>query len=108
MFAAGTGSVQKNDDWRRTAHGWERLSAWSSATQITAISGSSAPNRPVTGRAIHLRNRADAHPAAVALMQLVGSMLALAIFSPRGRSLLREKSLSTLLAGSFRASAFGS
>jgi hypothetical protein len=109
MFATGGGlSLKPTDDWRRTSHGWERVSGWSTAGASPAISNVVPHARPVAERLHHHGKRADAHPTALALAQLVGSMLALAIFSPRGRELLRKKSFSALLADSFRASVFGS
>jgi hypothetical protein len=109
IFAAGVGgSFKPTDDWRRTAHGWEHISGWSNAARSPATTGFAAPPRPAAERVNHHGSRTDAHPAALALAQLVGSMLALAVFSPRGRSLLRGTSFSAILAGSFRASVFGS
>jgi hypothetical protein len=109
MFAAGgSGSPKASDDWRRTAHGWERVSGWSNSARTAAGFGAAIDPLPVAEWPNHKRTRADAHPAALALAQLVGSMLALAVFSPRGSSLLKEKSFFALLTGSFRASVFGS
>jgi hypothetical protein len=102
------GRVSSTDDWRRTANGWERTSNWSSTAW-------GATNRQVgesqTGfviRALNHRRRIDAHPAALALLQLIGSMLALAAFSPRGREILTDRPFFALIARSFRASVFGS
>jgi hypothetical protein len=108
MFASGGGSLKPADDWRRTAHGWERVRGWSNSARSSAIIESTASPRPVAERSIRNLNRTDAHPAALALTQLVGSMLSLAVFSPRGRSFLRETSFAMLLRRSFRASVFGS
>jgi hypothetical protein len=109
MFAAGAGgSLKTTDDWRRTAHGWERVSGWPHVARNPAITGLAASLPPVAKRSIHGTNPSDAHPAALALAQLVGSMLSLAGFSPRGRSFLRETSFAMLLRRSFRASVFGS
>jgi hypothetical protein len=106
--ASGGGSLKPTDDWRRTAHGWERVSGWSHAVRSPAFTGSTASLRPPAQRSIRSVNRTDTHPAALALAQLIGSMLSLAIFSPRGRSLLGETSCTELLGRSFRASVFGS
>jgi len=99
------GWLQSGNEWRRTAHGWERSDRWPSTTGTTQ---SAESPRSVTKGLGHNGHRTDAHPAALALTQLVASMLALAIFSPRGQSMLSETSLSAILARSFRASVFGS
>lgn len=109
MFASGVGgSLKPTDDWRRTAHGWERVSGWSNAARSLAMTGLPGSRPPVLERSIHQGKRMDAHPAALALAQLVGSMLSLAVFSPRGRSLVSGASFLALLGRSFRASVFGS
>jgi len=100
-----TTRLESGDGWRRTAHGWERSDRWSSTTGTTQ---SSEPPPTFYKRFAQNGRRSDAHPAALALVQLVGSMLALAVFSPRGRSMLSQTPLSTILARSFRASVFGS
>jgi hypothetical protein len=106
MFVIDVGArVQSRDDWRRTVHGWEHNDRWLSAARTRQ---SFEPPRAYAKGFAHNGRRTDAHPAALALAQLVGSMLALAIFSPRGRSMLSETSLTAILARSFRASVFGS
>ena len=102
IFAVGTGNPLKStDDWRRTPTGWEHRSAWSPGADTIA-----AHRRlePATARSARL----DTHPAGLALLQLVGALLSLAVFGPQGRRLLKERPFSALLARSFRASVFGS
>jgi hypothetical protein len=86
------------DPWRRTAHGWEQTTDW----QVSAIA------RP-TATVTTARPRFDSHPAALALVQVVGTLLALYGF-PVGASQPASGSRNwlDLLARSFRASAFGS
>jgi hypothetical protein len=80
------------------AHGWEQTTDW----QVSAIA------RP-TATVTTARPRFDSHPAALALVQVVGTLLALYGF-PVGASQPASGSRNwlDLLARSFRASAFGS
>jgi hypothetical protein len=101
LFAAAIGRpVKPIDDWRRTAHGWERTMTWARAHRDAAILSFK--------QASDKQARLDTHPAALALFQLTAAMLALALFGPRGRTLLRKTPIFELLVRSFRASAFGS
>lgn len=109
IFVAGiVGPAKSTDDWRRTAKGWERSSGWSNPARSAASFEPAERSFRIAERLVHVGRRTDAHPAALALAQLVGSMLALAIFSPRSRSLVKETTFFTLVARSFRASVFGS
>jgi hypothetical protein len=86
------------DQWRRTANGWERKSDW----QVSAIAYPSAV-------APTARQRFDSHPAVLALVQVIGTLLAMHCF-PVGasQSASRGPNWLDLLGRSFRASAFGS
>jgi len=109
LYAAGTGGqLKSSDDWRRTARGWERSGHWTSNDRPVFRKELAESSHRFTERFVESGRRLDAHPAALALAQLTGSMLALAVFSPRGRSILKETPFSVLLARSFRASMFGS
>jgi len=104
-FSAPDRSLVKHDvqqdDWRRTANGWERISAWPTFTFDMA------PRRPQpTPATPHAQHRFDTHPAVLALLQLVGVLLALVAFG--SQSSRNQEDWKSLLARSFRASAFGS
>jgi hypothetical protein len=109
IYGAGSGGqLKSSDEWRRTANGWERSGSLSSKTWIATNNPLAESSHRFTQQAARDGRRSDAHPAALALVQLVGSMLALAVFGPRGRRILQETPFSVLLARSFRASVFGS
>ena len=94
----------QHDNWRRTAHGWERTTAWPKPPPKPATN--SRPQRP----SFHAsRSRFDTHPAGLALLQLAGSLAALAVFrSALAPATTRRPHWKAILARSFRASAFGS
>src|SRR5262245_52137274 len=79
LSVGGLGSppTAGRDDWRRTAHGWERTTAW----RISA-----APDRKInpaqTSKKAAKYTRFDTHPAALAFVQLIGALTALAAFPP--------------------------
>jgi hypothetical protein len=92
------------DDWRRTANGWERNSHWQASAAASDFRDSRVGPATKGPRA----GRIDTHPAVLALMQLVGALLALYAFPPRSSpSWLPGGRWSALLAESFQASAFG-
>jgi hypothetical protein len=96
--------IHHDDGWRRTASGWERTLDWHSVRLASFIrpSADSPPGVRVAG------SRMDTHPAALALLELLGAMLALfAIPSQRVQLLSALASLPAAIARSFRASAFG-
>ena len=96
-------SVVKNNEWRRTADGWEWVGTW----PAPAIKIATKPRQP-TPVVRHAQLRLDTHPAALALLQLVGVLLSLVAFrsqSSHGQDSIDWKSV---LARSFRASVFGS
>jgi len=100
---------QADDGWRRTERGWERAVAWNrpaiASTNLPA--DHATPSLPAKSA-----HRWDAHPAALALVQLAAVLLA--FFALPVGCRLRAPSfptlftrLPTLVAKSFRASAFG-
>src|SRR4051812_36174438 len=92
------------DDWRRTANGWERATAWSKPVLAAA-----RINQPHYAGYRTFRGRFDTHPAGLALLQLVGALVALAAFRSSGAPATgRRPHWKAALARSFRASAFGS
>jgi hypothetical protein len=98
-----TPSVRR-DDWRRTENGWERKSAWSRPAVLFAKR--SLPKHQTT---VSIHTRFDTHPAALALIQVVGALSALAAFAPlRALGKAHRPHWKATLARSFRASAFGS
>jgi len=102
--ASSSGRPLPHDDWRRTAGGWERATAWPKpAVQWTSNRQSKlAKNRLSNGRL-------DTHPAALALVQLAGAIGALAASaSSASRVRARRSHWKAILTRSFRASAFGS
>jgi len=109
LFMAGYlptgGHVSQGDDWRRTTNGWQRMSQWQIGISTAAFEAPpviQANQRAETGRF-------DTHPAVLALLQLVATLLALYAFPFRSTpSPPLARHLPTLLARSFRASAFGS
>jgi hypothetical protein len=92
------------DDWRRTASGWERATTWSKPVLAAA-----RINQPQYAGYRTFRSRFDTHPAGLALLQLVGALIALAAFRSSGAPATgRRPHWKAALARSFRASAFGS
>jgi len=99
----GSAPPTARDDWRRTANGWERAAAWPKAIAHSAANlRSQAPGTPI------FHGRFDTHPAALALAELVGSLIALAVFASPSRAKTGHIHWTTILSRSFRASAFGS
>ncbi len=93
-----------HDEWRRTAHGWERAAAWAKPASLSAKS-----NQPKRVSSSGFSGRFDTHPAALALVQLVGALTALAAFTPFSACVTAHRPhWKAVLARSFRASAFGS
>src|SRR5205823_5742326 len=113
-----------------TADGWERVSRWPSGAKgvgsrlrkspatVGYFSSQSTPDSLTTGRRsgrpastprTHAaRGRLDTHPAALALAQLIGTLLALMAFaSPSASGQHREPGWLAVFARSFRASVFG-
>src|SRR5262245_3068574 len=89
----------RHDDWRRTAHGWERSTAW----QIPAVPRLNA-NQSQKPKNTANQTRFDTHPAALALLQLVGALTALAYFTPTAAvKSTRGPHWKTALSRSFRA-----
>ena len=88
-------------EWRRTSAGWERVDHWPRTNEI-------ARSRQQTSNHHGVARRIDTHPAVLALTQLVGSLLGLAIFRSHRRSPLTVVAISAAITRSFRASAFGS
>ena len=89
------------DDWRRTAAGWERMNNWT-VSASAAVFPLLADHQPAAAKSI----RFDTHPGVLAFGELVVVLLALYAFrsSPMLPSVHHWP---TLLARSFRASAFG-
>jgi hypothetical protein len=99
----GSAPGAARDDWRRTANGWERAAAWPKSIAHSAANlRSQAPGKPI------FQGRFDTHPAALALAELVGSLIALAVFASPSRAKTGHIHWTTILSRSFRASAFGS
>jgi hypothetical protein len=99
------GSPSSGDEWRRTANGWERIGHWQTTTASMALDRTPLTNSS-PGAVI---GRFDTHPAGLALVQLVAVLLALYSFPSRLHpSAASHDGWLTLLARSFRASAFGS
>src|SRR5436190_23952735 len=95
-FAATAGADE--DNWRRTAHGWEKADAW---LHQPAVASRSATLSSI---------RWDVHPAALLLVQ-VATVLAAMLLFPRPNSPLPswlEENCIVSLQRSFRASIFGS
>src|SRR5262245_42092092 len=71
-----TSHATKQDDWRRTSNGWERASGWPRALRrpVANERANSAVPRPAS-------SRFDMHPAALALAQLVATLLGLVAFA---------------------------
>jgi len=90
------------DQWRRTAAGWERATAWPIASGLRAVS---APLAASSAKA-SAHPRYDTHPAVLALLQIVGTLTALGIFAAPAPQSIRG--WLAVLTQSFRASAFGS
>jgi hypothetical protein len=95
------------EQWRRTTVGWEHAAAWikTNDPRVIDLQSVSAPSPRTRATALTSR-RYDTHPAVLALLQIVGTLTALAMFAApvapsfRGwRAMLRQ---------SFRASVFGS
>jgi hypothetical protein len=106
LTVGGAHSERSNrqDDWRRTAHGWERTIAWPKLPTESAKK-SVRPLKSYRPWSIRL----DTHPAGLALLQLVGGLAALAAFGPsRSAATAHRPHWKVILARSFRASAFGS
>jgi len=103
IFVSQATAKPAADDWRRTAHGWERSSDW---PKIARHRIEARQLQPLA--AIHSTARIDVHPAALALFQLTASLLVLAASRAGATANATSPSLGTLVARSFRASAFGS
>jgi hypothetical protein len=88
-------TTAQHSDWRRTANGWERTDRW--AVKPLAL--------PLATHQAAVGTRLDPHPAAVALVQLVAVLAALAFFS---RPLAHSRGLVSAISSSYRASFFGS
>src|SRR4029077_16866982 len=73
--AFSSAAPSHHDDWRRTANGWERTA---SGPKTAALPAKNNASQPATYREFH--GRFDTHPAALALLQLVGALGALAAF----------------------------
>jgi len=94
------------DDWRRTAHGWERIDQWSPPPAHRSDSNHQSPANAIRHAA---SGRLDTHPAVLALAELVGVLVALWSFPATSPGSGRfAGGCSAFLARSFRASAFGS
>jgi len=89
------------EEWRRTAHGWERSSAW-----LVAASGPAAslPKQSVQSPA---NFRLDTHPIVLAFVQVLGTLLALFTVAPNA-AWPSHGGLLAAISRSFRASVFGS
>jgi hypothetical protein len=93
--------LSSRDEWRRTAHGWERSGAW--------LVAASDPVASLEKPLIHLpaKTRFDTHPIALAFGQLVGTLLALFAVAPKTER-TQHGGLRSVISRSFRASVFGS
>jgi len=95
----------RGDDWRRTANGWERALHWEVGASTFSLQATS--QKP--GHSLAQPARVDSHPAVIALVELVFSLLGLYWF-PFGSSAATAfhcPNWRALLVRSFRASAFG-
>src|SRR4051794_19927705 len=63
--------LSSREDWRRTAHGWERSGPW-----LVAATGQIASSQKPTTK-LPATARCDTHPVGLAFAQLVGTLLAL-------------------------------
>jgi len=93
--------LSRPDEWRRTAHGWERSAAW--------LVASGEPVEVAKGPSSHLsgKMRFDTHPIVLAFAQVVGTLLALFAAAP-GFGRPQGIGLLSAISRSFRASVFGS
>src|SRR4051812_3989475 len=63
--------LSSRDEWRRTAHGWERSGPW----LVAASDPIASPQKPAIK--LPATARLDTHPIGLAFAQLVGTLLAL-------------------------------
>src|SRR4051794_28466138 len=103
MGASRANAKPAADDWRRTSHGWERSSDWPKMARVHTTTRSLQSRAPTPSAA-----RLYPHPAVLALFELAGSLLFLAAGRSGAKANTASPSLGTLVARSFRASAFGS
>src|SRR5262245_49423542 len=71
-----TSQPTKQDDWRRTSNGWERASSWPRGLRWRV-----ANERVHRAVPLAASTRFDMHPAALALAQLVATLLGLVAFA---------------------------
>ena len=99
LATAATATADEN--WRRTAQGWERIETWRAPQQTFGVSAVTSANAP----------RWDTHPAALAFIELAAVIAAMIAF-PRPNQSAQWRWLKAdwraALAKSFRASVFGS
>jgi hypothetical protein len=96
--------MDKGDNWRRTANGWERTTNWRPVGLVNLIRPPADPHatKPADG------SRIDTHPAALALVEIVGALVALYVFPAQHSELVwAARNLPAAISRSFRASAFG-
>jgi hypothetical protein len=75
LTLATVGTIDAGDGWRRTGHGWENSSTW----QTPAI-----PRGPV-----EVAKSDPVHPGQLALLEVAGSCLVLALFAGQIKSPFR-------------------
>ena len=95
------------DDWRRTNVGWERAGQWKmfASAQVSMPERDSDKNRDRQAMSLQ---RLDTHPAVLALLQLVGVLVAVASYPAQGTlQAPAAPALGATVSKSFRASAFG-
>jgi hypothetical protein len=89
------------DEWRRTAHGWERSNPWLVASGEPVASMKASPSHSSA------KMRFDTHPIVLAFAQVVGTLLALLAAAP-GFGHPQHVGVLSAISRSFRASVFGS
>jgi hypothetical protein len=72
VLFTGTNSIDADDGWRRTAHGWEHVSTWATESDL-----------PVMPADCSYRPAQTIHPVLLAVLQLAGASLALALGARR-------------------------
>lgn len=79
-----------DDGWRRTSHGWERITRWEATamdeSNVTAIAYSIPGTAPTISR-IMPRSLSELHPVTIALSMLLASVLAYQYLPPAALNL---------------------